>query len=902
MPVFVVSLFLPYTVDFHDATPNESTPASKPEKRLPLRNSSIPDLKNLSTLLTTPTPPRTPAATADHIEFFSQFQPSPASHFPQPHVPRSLMRSDPHVPEWGKGAVFNQPRSRAGPTPPDTILEAGKAQDLAELQARAIAGSTKRSRRPSARDIRSPRAMSSERSQWQSGWSVEPAVEGNGGLANAIRAASEAGRIGDTFWVGTIGFPTDVLEQSQKDEIHEKLESEYEALTVFVEDSDFTGHYVHYCKTILWPLFHYQIPDHPKSKAYQDHSWKYYVTVNQAFADKIVRNYKRGDVIWIHDYHLLLAPGMVRKKLPDAQIGFFLHAAFPSSEVFRCLAMRKELLDGMLGANLVGFQTKEYAHHFLQTCSRLLIVETTHEGVQLDQRFVNVVSLPIGINPEGLGIAREHPNVLDWIRVIEARYEGKRLIVCRDKLDNVGGVRHKLLAFELFLNKYPEWRDKVVMIQVATSTTENPELAATVSDIVTRIDSTHSNLAHQPLIFLRQDIPFSQYLALLSVADAIMITSLREGMNLTAHEYILCQDGASSKKRHGPLILSEFTGSASIFGGQELSVNPWDFHWCAEAIRIALRMDSVERERRYIKLRDVVMDRTGENWCTTLFDTLDKVYKEQNMRDTMSIPRLALGPLKSSYKVAERRLFILDFEGTLASYSIDTSLQRVFDTLKEMTLDDKNIVYITSGRKPEDLERLFNTVPGLGMIAENGCFVKESDSNTWIQFPDSQKMKTWKESVKGMLDYYTQRIEGSYIEERHCYLIFHYENANDAESAARQAGDCANHINDSCENQRIHAVPTEKALLIEPVDWSKGTAVKHVFKNACHTVPDFLLVAGDDREDEIVFRWAKRRAAKGNVKHVTTVSVGNRNTEAMATLTQGTPGLLSVLQKLVTGT
>src|SRR5215469_18757275 len=194
-----------------------------------------------------------------------------------------------------------------------------------------------------------------------------------------MHATQRTGNMDDILWLGTIGFPTDELEESTKQQIAKKLESKYH-----VSDNDFEGHYVHYCKTILWPVLHYQMPDHPKSKAYEDHSWKYYENLNQVFANKIIKNYKPGDIIWIHDYHLLLLPKMVRKKLPDAQIGFFLHTAFPSSEVFRCLSVRKELLEGVLGANLVAFQSKEYAEHFLTTCSRLLIVEATADGVQID--------------------------------------------------------------------------------------------------------------------------------------------------------------------------------------------------------------------------------------------------------------------------------------------------------------------------------------------------------------------------------------------------------------------------------------------------------------------------------------------------------------------------------------
>lgn len=208
-------------------------------------------------------------------------------------------------------------------------------------------------------------------------------------------------------------------------------------------------------------MFHYQIPDNPKSKAYEDHSWAYYVKVNQAFADRIISNWKRGDIVWVHDYHLLLVPAMIREKIPDAQIGFFMHVAFPSSEVFRCLGMRIQLLEGMLGANLIGFQTQEYCLHFLSTCNRLLCIEATTEGVELADRFVNVATFPIGIDPNSLNANRNNPEMLKWLQRIRIKYGDKKLIVARDKLDHVRGVRQKLLAYELFLNKYPHLKEKV---------------------------------------------------------------------------------------------------------------------------------------------------------------------------------------------------------------------------------------------------------------------------------------------------------------------------------------------------------------------------------------------------------------------------------------------------------
>jgi trehalose 6-phosphate synthase/phosphatase len=911
MTTHVVSLFLPYTVDFHES---KSNPASPPQPAPPKLNeivressstsigSARPLSKNAAdeqpqSLLKRAPPshiqlPKTPMRMAEHEDFFTPGQPSAATHFPKPADPRGLVRSDAHVPEWGTtGLFFNQPMSRAEPAPPDTILEYAKAQERAQAQKERMKGSH------AGKPTTDPR--------WATEYTVVPAVQGNGGLTNALRCAVDNKCISDTITVGLIGFPTDSLNEEKKTEIYEKLEEEHDALTVFVSDKDFDGHYAHYCKTILWPVFHYIIPDHPKSKAFLDHSWVFYVKVNQAFADKVVKNYKRGDVIWIHDYHLCLVPQMIRQKLPDAQIGFFLHTAFPSSEVFRCLAARKELLDGMLGANLVAFQTPEYAHHFLQTCSRILSVEATEDGVQLENRFVNVHSSPIGVDPRALALAREEPEVLEWITTMQKRYEGKKVIVARDKLDNIRGVRQKLLAFELFLNKNPEWRDKVVMIQVATSTTEDTELAATVSEIVTRIDAVHSTLTHNPLIFLRQDIAFSQYLALLSIADALAITSLREGMNLTCHEFVICQDGRASDKKYSPVILSEFTGSASVFNGADLAVNPWDYNSIAEAFRVALEMTDSEKERRYTKLRNTVMHQTGDFWVKNLSTHLAKVHEEQFKRDTMSIPRLSSSNLARNYQESQRRLFVLDYEGTLASYgsvnnTILANTERVIVVLNDLVADEKNVVYVMTGRTVRETELIFNRVRGLGLIAENGCFLREPSASEWIQFPEEEKTVKWKDSVKPILQYYLERVEGSWVEERHCSIIFHYNKPTDKDdSASRHAGDCANHINDACEQQRIKAVPTKDSVVIEPIDFDKASASQYIFSKYPETArPDFVFAAGNDRSDEGVFRWAEKLKEEWKVPNVQTVTVGDRNSIAMSTLPNGATGLLGALSKL----
>ena len=443
------------------------------------------------------------------------------------------------------------------------------------------------------------------------------------------------------------------------------------------------------------------------------------------------------------------------------------------------------------------------------------------------------------------------------------------------------------------------------MIQVCTSTTKQAELNAAISDVANRVNASFATLAHQPLVILNQDISHHQYLALFAVADALMITSLREGMSLTSHEFIFSQDGIiPGSKNHGPVILSEFTGSSSIFGGCDLSVNPWNARQCAEAIKTALEMDTPEKDRRWQKLHDCVMQQTGEAWMTKSIDELERVSVEQRKQDLISIPRLSVKSLGEKYQNTSRRLFILDYEGTLAvwgsvSNTVLTSPQRTLDVLTELVDDPKNIVYVVSGRKPEEIDQLLHRVPSIGLVAENGCFLKEFGADEWIQLADQEQVSSAMKSVRSILSYYCERIPGSWLEELHCSIILHYGDADDFSHGERQAGECASQINDACAEQHVHAVPTNGAIVVEHTDWNKHTAATTIFEllgkkeiEGVRTEPvDFLMVAGDGREDEVVYHWANNLYKQNIVGEVFTVSVGLRHTEANAIITQGVTGM-----------
>ncbi|KAJ5386794.1 alpha-trehalose phosphate synthase subunit [Penicillium cosmopolitanum] len=427
------------------------------------------------------------------------------------------------------------------------------------------------------------------------------------------------------------------------------------------------------------------------------------------------------------------------------------------------------------------------------------------------------------------------------------------------------------MAYELFLNKYPRWRDNVVLVQITASVSDIPELEAQVSKIAMRINSVYSTLTHQPLVLLQQDISYAQFLALLSVAEIFMATNLREGMNLTSHDFIHCQDGELSSQRYGSLILSEFTGSAAIFQGHELIVNPWDYKQCADAIKKALEMTPEQKKRNWKYLEERKTPYTALAWYSSLQTALVEAHGMQQSRFAHAIHPLNITDLQNSYNASQSRLlFIEDGAAFVTSTHPDLTYtsKEVITVLESLVSDPKNTVYLTSNRSPEQLDATSSRLPkALGIIAENGCFVK---------LP--------------VIAYFAERTEGSIIEERRCTLTFHFADADDKETAARNASELADQINGARGCEAIRVVRDVGAVSVEPLYASKATAASWILNHS----PDykemeffeFVFVAGGARADEALFRWANRLVLKRDAAEVavTTLTAGTHATEAKVRL------------------
>ncbi|QQK41549.1 Alpha,alpha-trehalose phosphate synthase subunit, putative [Penicillium digitatum] len=861
MTVFIASLFLPYTIDFQVTEPKHGQHGSISSYANVDGPGSI--VGRLSDHRLMDCLPLTPGVTTEDEMVLRGYTWQVEDEIPIANDRLWHGPSEPRTIHWGHSRRFNQPPSQATDPPTPSILSSRSPAQ----------GPKKEWYLDGSQDQLSMKYQGSTRvSLSDTDWVVKAAEQGHGGLQNAIHAAERSSLLKDRIWVGTLGMPTDSLTDLTRTDIAVTLQDAYDSLTVFVSDNEFDGHYTHFCRTVLWPALHYQMQESPRHTEYNGYSWVQYLKLNKAFAETIIKHWKPGDRIWVHDYHLLVLPGLLRERLPQAEIGLFLHTPFPSSEIFRCLNPREELLDGLLGADLIGFQTEEYCNHFLHSCSRLRRLEISANQVHLNDRYISVVNSPMGIDPMSLYILRQSTEVKGWIRSIGHKYQGKHLMVARDRLDAPGGIKQKLLAYELFLKTYPEWRERVVLVQVMSSASETPELEVQISKIAMRINATYSTITHQPLVLVRQDISHFQFIALLSVAHVFMATNLRE---------------------------------------ETWIPNP---QRCADAIKSALEMSPTERKFNWNFLLNCKSPYTALKWHTGLQDALTKAHEIQQIRQTNNLSRLSPDDLRKAYLAARARMFFLEDSAIFGpAFGMEESIPSIeaCETLQTLANDPKNILYMISNRSIEQLQEALKKLPyRLGFIVENGCFLRNPESAQWIPFVPESSMK-WCAGIKKIMEHFHERTEGSRIEERRCSLTFHYDGALDREVAACHASELAYQINGDRGRADFHVVREATSVKFEPphAAFGNGRAATYILDHLPNArYPEFLFAAGGSRSGDTLFRWANELAVApvasrvskselGKTLHVTTVTTSTHATEARSVVPSDC-SLLDVLDEL----
>jgi trehalose 6-phosphate synthase/phosphatase len=697
----------------------------------------------------------------------------------------------------------------------------------------------------------------------------EPTIrQSSGGLVSALKSYFEREIHNDEYaqriWVGSM----DASEEDwKKARAGQSLNKDFEIEPIFPDAKTYNNYYNGFSNSTLWPLFHY----FPSMVEFKKDFFEDYRKQNQQFADHIYKIYQQGDVIWVHDYQLMLLPDMLRRVLPDATIGFFLHIPFPSYELFRLLPTewKKQLMQGVMGADLVGFHTHDYVQHFIQSAKMILQVESQFNTIYYGNRMVKADQFPIGIDYQKFREACIDETVVGICTALEEKFIGEKIIFSVDRLDYTKGLNYRLDGFDRFLRAHPEWREKIIfilnVIPSRDSINSYNEMKRSIEEQVSTINGKYSTLHWQPIIYRYNHLSFEELCALYQAADAALITPLRDGMNLVAKEYVAsCID-------KGVLILSELTGAASELN-EALLVNPTDTEEVAEAIHKAMVMPLVEQRSRLSYLQRRTAEYDVHKWINDFTDQLIITKKEQEVLKVDILTEAHSKKILEDFEKATRRCILLDYDGTLAPYqkmpSMAAPSEELMQLLAGLTLDPDNDIVIISGRDVDTLQRWLGKLP-LNMIAEHGASIKYKDG-TWDQ--PAQINTEWKEQVRPLMQLFVDRCAGSFIEEKKTTLAWHYRNTN-AELGFVRSRELRNSLLQLTANTLLQVIDGNKVLEVRMVGVDKGAAANKLLS---YLNPDFVMAIGDDATDEDMFRALRDKGY--------TIKIGRANTSAQYTI------------------
>jgi trehalose 6-phosphate synthase/phosphatase len=662
----------------------------------------------------------------------------------------------------------------------------------------------------------------------------------SGGLATGLlRSHEQSGGL----WIGWSGAP-ETLSPAQRTALDQQFAA-MRLVAVPLSDDQVARYYEGFSNGVLWPLFHYlldQMPLHVRD-------WEPYVEVNERFADVVAQHYQPGDLIWVHDYQLLLLPELLRRRLPDARIGFFLHIPFPSEELFRVLPERDRLLRGLLGADLVGFHTPSYLRHFATSLTQILGVTVEIDRVQVTDREVRLGVFPMGVDAENFSALAHDPAVQAEARTL--RGDGSvKLLVGVDRLDYTKGIPRRLLAYERLLQTHPELRERVRLVQVAvpsrTGVEAYQEFRALVEGLVGRINGAFGTPHWVPVNYIYRGLSEPELVALYRAAEVMLVTPLRDGMNLVAKEFV-----ASRTDGDGVLVLSEFAG-ASWELSEAIQVNPYDVEGTAESYYRALTMGADERRTRMGPLRARVETYDVHRWAATFLEHLETVtHRPPASRVSPGGAHAARQALLARLRESEDFLALLDYDGTLVPYTATPELARpdpaLLELLGALAARPRTELHVVSGRGRETLERWLGALP-ITLHAEHGFWSRPPDGSGWT--PIAEIGGAWREPALEILRDFTARTPGALIETKDVALAWHYRLA-DQESGARRANELRLHLGQLLSNQPVEILAGHKVVEIRPYGVHKGRIVPPLTpeKLASTTV----LAIGDDRTDEDLF-------------------------------------------------
>ncbi|KAK7320095.1 hypothetical protein RJT34_04826 [Clitoria ternatea] len=687
-----------------------------------------------------------------------------------------------------------------------------------------------------------------------------------------------------------VGCLKEEVHPNEQDEVSQILLETFKCVPTFLPPDMYTRYYHGFCKQQLWPLFHYMLPLSPDLDGRFNRSlWQAYVSVNKIFADRIMEVINpEDDYVWIHDYHLMVLPTFLRKRFNRVKLGFFLHSPFPSSEIYKTLPIREELLRALLNSDLIGFHTFDYARHFLSCCSRMLGL--TYEskrgyiGLEYYGRTVGIKILPVGIDmgqfQSVLGLRKTEEKVSELIRQFSE--QGKTVLLGVDDMDIFKGISLKLLAMEQLLIQHPEWQGKVVLVQIANPARGRGKDVKEVQDemkvMVKRIHEKFGKPGYDPVILIEEPLRFYERVAYYVVAECCLVTAVRDGMNLIPYEYIVSRQGnekldnvlglASSLKK-SMLVVSEFIGCSPSLSGA-IRVNPWNIDAVADAMDTALEMADSEKQLRHEKHYRYVSTHDVGYWARSFLQDLERSCSDHVRRRWWGIgfglsfrvvaldpnfKKLSMEHIVSAYKRTTARAILLDYDGTLMPQaSIDKRpTSNSIEMLNSLCRDKINMVFLVSTRSRKTLAEWFSPCENLGIAAEHGYFLRLKRDAEWETCGPVTDC-SWKQIAEPVMKLYTETTDGSTIEDKETALVWCYEDA-DPDFGLCQAKELLNHLDSVLANEPVTVKRGQNVVEVKPQGVSKGLVAKRLLSTmqGKGMSPDFVLCIGDDRSDEDMF-------------------------------------------------
>ncbi|KAJ1418221.1 Trehalose-phosphatase [Sesbania bispinosa] len=698
----------------------------------------------------------------------------------------------------------------------------------------------------------------------------------------------------DVVYVGSLKVDVDASEQ---DKVSVQLLEEFNCLPTFIPSDIQELFYNGFCKQYLWPLFHYMLPMYPGYCNRFDRSlWQAYVSANKIFADRVMEVINpEDDFVWVHDYHLMVLPTFLRKRYSRVKLGFFLHSPFPSSEIYRTLPVRGEILKALLNTDLIGFHTFDYARHFLSCCSRMLGLEYESKrgyiGLEYFGRTIFIKILPAGIHMGRIQSALNHPSTSTIIREIYDQYEGKKLIIGVDDMDIFKGVSLKFFAIEQLLQQCPQLQGELVLVQILnppmSSGKEVEEAKEEAYITAKRINERFGFPGYEPVVIIDRHVSFYEKTAYYALAECCIVNAVRDGC------------------------------SPSLSGA--IRVNPWDINAVAEALKLAISMHNREKQFRHEKHYRYVSSHDVAYWAQRFEQDLEFSCRDHyrkrcwgigfglNFRILSLSPnfrKLSIDHIASAYKRTTSRAIFLDYDGTIVPQTsiVKSPSPEVTSVLNNLCSDLNNTVFIVSGRGKTSLSEWFDQCENLGIAAEHGYFMRWGKQSSWKMSHISTNF-AWKSIAEPVMRSYTEATDGSYIETKESALVWHYYNA-DPDFGSWQAMELLDHLENVLANEPVVVKKGQHIVEVMLQGVTKGSVAQEVLSTLTSNgkSPDFVLCIGDDRSDEDMFESILTKpysATSSSAPEIFACTVGQKPSKARYYL-DDTVDVMMLLEGLVT--